>query len=248
MSLKGNQEFLVVCYFVSLISLLFIGDGRNAVAGGAPSTEVRCLPYQQHTTFAADGSQSCGLPGFYSNTRQSAPFCSPDKIMTFRPGLDKTPPPLVPVEIRDVGPIKPIIVHTVGLAGAIIAAPFRLLEAVAPTARRGDPPSASAVCQYPSNACITGIPPSPPIRIPGYFSGPVPNGYGLGIGQRIPAWGGASQSQSYAREQYPPSTLENRFPQLEPQTLLGGIVKFPSTMVTQGRILGDLGSQQPPPH
>jgi len=251
MTLSKTRDCLIELHLIFIFSLLLaVAADSVAFAGEAVASEGQCFPDQQQRRSAFVHTRppllgSCGCTG----DPQNSILCGPTKIKTFRRRPESASPHRTPIELRDVGPIKPIIAHTVGLAGAVIAVPFRLLETLAPIGGTTGYPSLSNVRQRPSVPCfpneaasqVSAFPRSPLARNPN------DSGLRTGQGSRLQR-GDCNQLQSYQQRQSSWPSDENRFPQVEPQSLLGGIVRFPSTIVTQGRIIGDLGSQQPCPY
>ncbi len=156
----------------------------------------------------------------------------------------------VPVVYRDPGFMGPIIRHSIGLAGATVAAPFRVLEMLVPLdasptlgRRCGTPPRAQA-CGYqrppiprfdprcpppltrPAYACI----PRPGCAPPGPAVAPLPPcAMPPGCGPFMPP-------AMVEREQEPPCA---------PQSLLGGVLDLPFRLLSRGRVLHDMGSMPP---
>lgn len=160
----------------------------------------------------------------------------------------------VPVVYRDPGFVGPIISHSVGLAGAALAAPFRLLEMFAPVdsppasmPRRCGPPPRGMNCGTPPPAFCRPVPPCPvpPARMahalcrpqlacapPGPSVAPLPSC------ARPPCCG----------PDLPPAIVrEDPEPFCAPQSLIGGLLSLPSTLIERGRLLGDMGAETPQP-
>jgi hypothetical protein len=148
-------------------------------------------------------------------------------------------PDKVPVVYRDPGFLQPIISSAVSLAGATIAAPFRLLETLVPLecARKCPPP----VCRPPAppNCTACALPQMVPRCGPPPCMGPpvcAPSGPSVApLPHRAcpPACGPAIPPAMVSRNEEPPC---------EPASLLGGIINLPGRLVRQGRVFGDMGS------
>lgn len=250
MTLKKMRDYFAECLLCTIVfSLLTVVFAPWAFAGGASPTGNACFPYQQQTLIPSGLSQppyvgSSGACG----TFPVAPSCGPAKVKAFKSVPPNAAPQLAPIEIRDVGPIKPLIAYTVRLAGSIIAAPFRLVETVAPISGIVGGPSGKDLRPHPSVMCSPNAPLVPTFPVPRNSANQSSPYYGLQGGVRNPQLGSHNLLQPYPYRQNSVSSEENKFPQVEPQTLLGGIVKFPATVITQGRILGDLNSQPPSGH
>ena len=137
----------------------------------------------------------------------------------------------VPVEIRDAGPVRPIVAYSVGLVGAAVAAPFRMLELLFPSPASSENVSGPPSCPRPVGG--TSVP-TPCLPICSYRPvepavAPLP-----GVGCTAPHG-----------HQLPPALLsEYQFPPLEHQSLLMGILSLPWRIATDGRFLGDLQSER----
>jgi len=228
MNTPKARRFLLEAHVIVFVLALSAVAASPTSAGDAAGRAASCAPVQPHRVIV-QGPMQQPLPAMSSCAPQKAPVCAPAKIRTAPPKSASPFPHLIPLEIRDSGPIKPIVAHTVWLAGALIAAPFRLLETVAPIGHISGYAHGEGPLPSPAVPCLQhGAPPRalPWAGLPPFM--PAGNAYGHG--------------PSYPTGNASPSSQENRFPQVEPQSLLGGIVQFPATMVTQGRTLGDLGS------
>lgn len=151
----------------------------------------------------------------------------------------------VPVVYRDPGFLGPIVRHTVGLAGATVAAPFRVLEMLVPldatpgrTGRRCGPPRPQN-CGYKQPAAPRFAPPCPrPVTRPAYACVPrvgcAPPGPFVAP---LPPCSAPSGCGPYM----PPAMVE-REPPRAPQSLLGGVLDLPFRLLSRGRVLGDMGS------
>lgn len=152
----------------------------------------------------------------------------------------------VPVVYRDPGFLGPIICHSVGLVGAAVAAPFRVLEMLCPVPaqpcpRRCGPRPQPSTCGYqqqtsPSFApkcpmpCTQPVAPCPPMLAcapPGPSVAPLP----------------PCASPSPCGPFMPPAMVErDEEPPCAPQSLLGGLINLPFTLMERGRLVHDLGS------
>jgi hypothetical protein len=181
------------------------------------------------------------------------PAAAPPRTMPVRVEVSVRPEAhdqqrLVPVFYPDPGFMGPIVSHSFGLVGATIAAPFRVAEMLIPLAsppcrpmpKCGPPPSAmncgfqrpappSFVPQCPvpvtrpASTCVPGIACAPP----GPSMAPLP-----------PA-AGPAPCQPFI----PPALVEREEePPCAPQSLLGGLVSLPSSVLERGRFMGDIGS------
>lgn len=131
-------------------------------------------------------------------------------------------PELAPVAYRDPGPLRPLIANAVGLVGSTIALPFRLIETVLPLPSQGPCGSPSLRCPPPPAACRPFGPSIAPLPGP--------------AGQRP------------CGPQLPQRLVQDREnPPCEPNSLLGGILGFPSRLVERGRLWGDLGRDSASP-
>lgn len=96
-------------------------------------------------------------PFRHENGPQNVPGCNgrlPKPIVRpphkCGPGISRGPESqqgLIPLSLRDQGPVRPIVHNTVGLLGALVAAPFRLLETVVPVS--SPPPAGAPQCARP---------------------------------------------------------------------------------------------------
>jgi len=145
-------------------------------------------------------------------------------------------PDLAPVVYRDPGFFKPIIASATCLVGATVAAPFRLLETLIPV---DVPPNCGP--PVPPPGCLPSTPP-PPVT---GRCGPPPC-----VGPPVCAPGGPSLAPLPRKTACPtcgpviPPMLVacNEEPPCAPQSLLGGIVDFPSRLLRRGRFVGDMGA------
>lgn len=150
---------------------------------------------------------------------------------------------LAPVIFRDPGILKPVVNSAIALTGAVIAAPFRLLDMLA----------AKESCNTPRNQCRPALipgcrPPSCPSQpfapmatspclspLPPVALGCAPTGPSVAPLPPCRPPVGCSPS-------IPPKMVERDVPPpCEPQSLLGGIVNLPSRLATYGRLFGDVG-------
>jgi hypothetical protein len=160
----------------------------------------------------------------------------------------------IPVRFRDPGPFQPIICTGVGLLGATIAAPFRLIEILVPceTQPCARPPL-RPMCPPPGPAapvCAPGVPafPGPICKTPP----PRPLACGMAPtacpppGPSIAPLPPAPCPPPYGCSVPPRIVQENPLPYVEPQSLLGGLWNLPKTLLTSGRLTGDLGKPDQP--
>ncbi len=211
---------------------------RPAVRQPVPKTVSVTVPIPAPQPRRCPGPPAARLP------YPAGPLCSAPparKPMPVRVEVSVRPdlcdrPDLVPVVYRDRGLCQPIISNAVGLVGATIAAPFRLIETLIPVncgpkARPRPPyPQCSPPARRPIPVGKCGPPAcmAPPACAPGGPSvAPLP--------QRAtpPACGPFIPPMLVAREEEPPC---------EPTSLLGGILAFPGRLLHRGRFLGDAGT------
>ncbi len=151
----------------------------------------------------------------------------------------------VPVVYRDPGFLGPIICHSVGLVGAAVSAPFRILEMLCPVPAKPCPPRCGpaprpGTCSYqhqnPSFVPKCPVPctqPAPPCR-PGLACAPPgPSVAPLPPGVSLPPCGPFMPPAMVERDEEPPCA---------PQGLIGGLIRLPSTLVERGRLVHDMGS------
>ncbi len=128
-----------------------------------------------------------------------------------------------PIMFRDPGPLRPVICHGVSLAGALVAAPFRLIETVFPVGPHRLCPAVPPVPMrfpVPNSACP---PPAPSIA-------PFPQSVCPSVGSCLP----------------PPMLVqEQQLPAWEPKSLIGGLCNLPLSLLTRGRWTGDWGQAVP---
>lgn len=157
-------------------------------------------------------------------------------------------PRMVPVAYRSPGPVKPIVTHAVGLAGALVAAPFMLADTVLPLyhpaltlrkpgcgPRRGRGGPAPYHCA-PPRPCVPPIrkcaPPCPPrCPLPMTCAPQGPSVAPLPRPSCAPACGPYIPSRLVERSEYPC---------LEPRDLLSGLVRLPFRILERGRVFGDM--------
>lgn len=258
--------------FVSCLSMLFLMSSVSAFCQGIPL--VRPMLRDNGTTCgpqkALQGLQPVARtvnatvrvpspnkpnsgPGVYS----AQPWCAPAPPATasgrplpvrvevaVRPESCEQRRP-IPVVYRDPGFMGPIIRHSVGLAGATVAAPFRVLEMLVPLDassnvgnRRCGPPRPQN-CGYRGLSVPRFAPPCPPpVTRPAYACVPrvgcAPTGPSVAP---LPPCGAPSSCGPYM----PPAMVE-REPPCAPQSLLGGVLDLPFRLMSRGRLLGDIGS------
>ncbi|MDQ1240702.1 MAG: hypothetical protein QG577_2888 [Thermodesulfobacteriota bacterium] len=182
---------------LAMIAITFpaVHSGSAATAGGLPPSVNPC----------GQASGSLGhtvqqFPGYlHRSVLQPFPSgpCGPAGWPSQKTGAVKSKGSVpessgfLPMKVLDPGPIRPIITSTVALAGALVAAPFRLIETVFPP-------------EEPRNSsCAPATMPSE-----------------------------SRQPSSSCQNQVPPAVVaENRYPPVEPQSLLVGIVRLPFTLL-----------------
>ena len=188
-----------------------------------------------------------GLP--YPNPTVPKPTPVRFEVSVHPEGPDQRRP--VPVVYRDPGFLGPIVINSMGLVGAVIAAPFRVAEMLVPL--EAQPQSQRNLCSPPpgSRHCGNRPPVNPPPWAP---KCPVP------ITQPVPpcppvfacAPPGPSvaplppcASPPQCGPFMPPAMVaRNEEPPCAPQSLLGGILGFPATLVERGRFFGDFSSSE----
>jgi len=151
----------------------------------------------------------------------------------------------VPVVYRDPGFFGPIIRHSVGLVGATVAAPFRVLEMLCPL--EGPPCPANRPCSPPACAMIPYHPPAaPPLFVPKCPAPPCPPVLtcappGPSVAPLPPC-----ASPPPCGPFLPPALVDHdeELP-CAPQSLLGGFVQLPFTLAERGRFMGDMGRPSP---
>jgi hypothetical protein len=177
------------------IAIPAVHSGSAATAGGLPPSVNPCGQASGNLGHAAQQ-----FPG-YTHRPVPQPFpsgpCGPagwpsQKTSGVRSkGSVPESPGLLALKVLDPGPIRPIITSTVALAGALVAAPFRLIETVFPPEELGNsscaPATMPSASRQPSSSCPNQVPPA--------------------------------------------VVAENRYPPLEPQSLLVGIVRLPFTLL-----------------
>jgi hypothetical protein len=143
------------------------------------------------------------------------------------------PYPALPVAIRDPGPFKPVLFHTVGLVGSAVAAPFRVLDTVADW------------YEWRNATCAQGLPPVCPPNHPRPPApcGPPPcfNAYACPPGGPEVAPYPRARHPEPCRPSLPPRVVrEAMLPPVEPQSFLFGLVRLPGRLIRDGRLTGDL--------
>lgn len=156
---------------------------------------------------------------------------------------------MVPVVYCSPGPIKPVVKHTVGLAGAIVALPFRVADMFLPVYHPALSLQGSRGCgqgnghrgpvPYPCGpppAC--GPPPPMPMAC-----APPPCGIPMKCAPRGPSVAPLPRPDhpQPCGPYLPPRMVEDaELPCLEPSGLLSGLVNLPFRVLQQGRVLGDM--------
>jgi hypothetical protein len=229
-----------------------------------PGSSPQCAPRQQVPQPVARSVQvqvplSCG-PGALSPSPCGEVRYRPSPAMPVRVEVAVKPEPLcdprrIPVRFRDPGPFQPIIYSGVGLVGATIAAPFRLLETLFPCGRQQPcpgpflragcappgpsvPPGGFGVPCFPGNVRKVCMPQPPACGMPPGACPPP--------GPSIAPLPSAPCPSPYACAVPPRMVQDNPLPYWEPQSLLGGLWNLPGTLLSSGRLTGDLGKPTPP--
>jgi len=186
----------------------------------------------------------------------SPPYCPPAATASARPmpvrvdiavrpeACNQRRP--VPVVYRDPGFLGSIISHSLGLAGATIAAPFRVAEMLLPweasslsQQRQCGPRPRVPNCGFQSSASPRFAPKCPvPVTQPMPSCAPVvacaPPGPSVAP---LPPCALPPPCGPFM----PPALVERDEPPCAPQSLLGGIVQLPFTLAERGRFIGDMG-------
>jgi len=156
----------------------------------------------------------------------------------------------VPVAFRDPGPVEPVISNGVALVGAVVAAPFRLIEILCPFGQErpcpgrplpmtcpppNSPKPFSGSCEPYCPQPICKIPALQPLQCRVLQGACPPTGPSI---CPLPTVGCPSPSACFL----PPRLVENdRVPILEPRSLIGGLWSLPARLISGGRWTGDLG-------
>jgi hypothetical protein len=160
---------------------------------------------------------------------------------------------LVPVVYRSQGPIEPVVTHTVGLVGALVAAPFRVSDMFLPVyhpclslpKQQGGPPPGCGgpvpgyvpqiTCLPPQPQC--GLPCPPPCPPPMKCA---PSGPSISPLPR-------AACPPPCTPNIPASMVEDaEYPYLEPAGLLAGLWGLPSRVLQRGRLFGDMNRSPSP--
>jgi len=121
-----KSDAIISIAALTITCLLFLGTRPVVQAGGIPINP--CVPPQQYL-----GGPPVPVPQIphgglhFGYCQPGTSGCVPQKIKN-----PKGFPGLLPIRVMDPGPVRPVVITTVGLAGALLAAPFRLIEAVIP--------------------------------------------------------------------------------------------------------------------
>ncbi|AFM26009.1 hypothetical protein [Desulfomonile tiedjei] len=169
----------------------------------------------------------------------------PHKVRSFSGPESVHDPKLVPLYVRDPGPVRPIIQCTVGLAGAALALPFRIAEILCPVPRGTCKPVNAPSCgpNYPVPQRVSGCYPTqspagcfPVCRRPVTCA---PGGPAVAPLPPVPCVPTCSPN-------LPPMLVEEyQFPALAPQNLLSGIWNLPGSLLRNGRFAGDIHKASP---
>jgi hypothetical protein len=270
----------MVCSLLACFPRLFVLDAHS----GTTSHPGICSPSVSHVVppgqpafrgpASYPGSRIGGMPLRPRGLPSAQPCPPPIRKCGYppqKPRFRAPVPPcergLAPVQLRDPGPVKPLIGHAVGLLGATLALPFRLLETLVPNPElkscgpkpppcrvlppRGYRPApycppnpGLAKCKYPvmppnRPMCMPGQAPlNPPMCAPPRTCAPV--------GPSVAPFPRASCGRPAFGLPYIPPAISKEaasFPPVEPQSLLGGIVNFPSRLRERGRVIGDMNAQ-----
>jgi hypothetical protein len=200
-------------------------------------------------------------PGVNSGSRhwpkeQALQGVRPSAVPCFGPIPQKVkecpaPPPdcgpkLVPLYFRDPGPVKPVIQHIVGLAGATVALPFRMAETLCPLPQYTWGPTIMPSCQpipcVPPTLSLCAPTPPPSCSVaPTCFPPLVCRPVGPCVAPLPPA-----PCRPPCGPNLPPALVgEYWFPQYEAQDLLSGIWNFPGRLIRMGRFAGDIHKTSP---
>ena len=160
----------------------------------------------------------------------------------------------IPVAVRDPGPLQPIICSGAELMGAVVAAPFRLIEILCPFGQRQPcsapaprltcpPPRPRAPLYGPAVSYHSGVVQGTPLNHPPVCQAPQhacpPPGPSI---SPLPPDGHPSPSLCFL----PPRLVhEHQLPALEPRSLIGGLWNLPATFLTRVRWTGDLWKSTP---
>lgn len=192
-------------------------------------------------------------PVKYQAPRPVKPARVPVRVNVAVTPQNPTEKRLVPIVFHSPGPIKPLLDQSVGLAGAIVAAPFRIMDMFLPVYH----PSLSMPRQRcnqgrnrfprPVNACgprpvCAPIKCGPPRMLPAPCP-PVqrwaPPGPSVAPLAR-PA--GPQPCQPYL----PPRVVEDpEYPCVEPRGLVAGVVNLPFRLFQRARVVGNMNNCAP---
>jgi hypothetical protein len=200
---------------------------------------------------AGDVPQGCqtAAPSYCASVPAPRGPAQPEACQTFPSQYRQVPAPvkvgscqprLVPLTYREEGPVRSIVINAVGLLKATIQLPFKAIEAVLPVDRTK--PTAP-LCVRPHPPCCAN--PMPPKFRP---SAPIPACGVVPVACAPPApCVGPLPRQTTTPgcgPQLPPQLVqEHRFPPVEPNNLLQGILNLPGTIVQSGRWFGDMFSE-----
>jgi len=260
--LRAALLFVVVIMLVVTGALGFC-QGIPAPYSGSQVGVQSCSPRQPVQPVARSVNvtvpvpqppKSC-IPPRYAAPPYCGPVASapaPTRPMPVRVDIAVRPETLdqrypVPVVYRDPGFFGPIVRHSVGLVGAVVAAPFRVAEmlvpleaSTCPQPKQCSPPpcAMNQGCSRPTappqwvGKCPVPItqpmPPCPPV----FACAPAgPSVAPLPPFASPPPCGPFMPPAVVARDEEPPCA---------PQSLLGGLVQLPFTLAERGRLFGDM--------
>ncbi len=184
-------------------------------------------------TVPAPSQASAPAPCPYFRTlppaqRRSVPVRVQVSVRADQPRAQSCPP----ATMRDPGPIRPVVAHSVGLVGATIAAPFRLAEMFYERCRSRDCAPRPPVCGP------IGCAPQP-TKCPPAACVPSPCPPGPSIAPLPPCAPPNSCAATPPRRMSKPP----KYPPCEPGSLLGGIGRLPGRVMRHGRVWGDWNSR-----
>lgn len=252
----------IIGYFLGVVSLTVLAGGSGwgqAVSHcgpSVPSPQTQPRPIQSTVNVSVVPAP---LPPYCPMPRRRGYACpQPVKPLPVPVRLNVSVTPqcpeekrMAPVVYHSPGPIKPVVQNAVGLAGAIVALPFRVADMFLPAyhpalsleqGRQGYgqgryqgpmpfPPSSPGICPPPKPWMPTVCPP-PLCRIP-LRSTPV----GPSVAP-LPGPGPPQPCQPFL----PARMVEDpdEYSCLEPQGILAGLINLPFRFCERARLWGDL--------